>query len=108
MRQKRHQEYFTSADADILSGTPLEVAPGKGVLTVRVASTVNTATIAISSNGKAGQICPAIGAVHRANGEVRMNEDSPFIIPVDKGDRVTVSLGGTTGTSYVTIGWLGV
>lgn len=92
-------EVHTGADADALNGTELETMPGDGLLTVRAASTVNTATLLVQSpNQPAVSVARAITL--RANGEIR-SYDVPWIIAVTEGERVTIGLGGTTGTVFL-------
>lgn len=87
----------TAADADALSGTDLERAPGPGVLSVWSASTVNTATLTSvvgGANVVRGQVIPL-----RTNGVPNINEDPPmFSLVVNGGEKIVVNLGGTTGT----------
>ncbi len=86
----------TAANADFLAGTEIEFAPGDGVYIVRAASTVNTATLAVSGN-RTPVVSSARAVTLRANGEVRAY-DVPWIVPVTEGEKVTIALAGTTGT----------
>lgn len=89
----------TGADADALSGTDLERAPGAGLLQVWVASTVNTATLTAVVGGDniiRNQVIPL-----RTNGVPNTNEDPPQIeLAVLGGEKIVVNLGGTTGTIH--------
>jgi hypothetical protein len=89
----------TAADSDALSGTDLERTPGPGLLEIFVASTVNTATITLVVAGEnvvRAQVIPL-----RTNGVPNINEDEPMAqIPVIGGEKVVVTLGGTTGTIH--------
>lgn len=88
--------FLTAANADILGGSEMEFAPGNGVYVIRAASTVNTATLAV-----AGNVTPVVSSARavtlRANGEISA-VDTPWILPVTKGEKVTTALAGTTGT----------
>ncbi len=105
MRQIFFREVLTAADADVLNGSEIETAPGKGMYVLRAASTVNTATLAVSTPGQP-PISRARAITFRANGEVR-SEDNPWIVVVEKGDRVTAALAGTTGTVFIEATYLG-
>lgn len=105
MRQILYREVLTVADADVLNGSELETAPGNGVMVVRAASTVNTATLAVSSPGQPPVSQPRAVTL-RANAEI-LSEDTPWTITVVKGDRVTIALAGTTGTCYVESSYMG-
>jgi len=105
MRTLRVSAFPTAADADFLTGSELEFAPGAGVYTVRAASTVNTATLAVSGNR--GPIVSAARAITlRANGEIR-SYDPPWVVVVRKGEKVTIALAGTTGTVGLVVDYLG-
>ncbi len=95
-RTLNFSQFPTSADADILAGSELEFAPGKGVYIIRAASTVNTATLAVSGN-KSPVVSSARAITLRANGLVEA-VDVPWILPVKSGEKVTCALAGTTGT----------
>lgn len=89
----------TAADSDALSGTDLERVPGPGVLSVWIASTVNTATVTAVVGGAnllRSQVIPL-----RTNGVPNVNEDPPaFSVLAEGGEKVVVNLGGTTGTIH--------
>lgn len=98
-------QVLTGANADSLNGTELETMPGNGLLTVRAASTVNTATLLVQSpNQPATSIARAITL--RANAEIR-SYDVPWIVVVEEGERVTLGLGGTTGTVFLDATYVG-
>jgi len=105
MREIFFREVLTGADADVLNGSEIETAPGHGMYVIRAASTVSTATLAVASPGKP-EVSKARAITLRANGEVRA-EDTPWMVVVRKGDRVVVSLAGTTGTVHVEAAFLG-
>jgi len=105
MREIFFREVFTGADTDVFNGSEIETAPGTGVYVVRAASTVSTATLAVSSPSRP-EVSKARTVTLRANGEVRA-EDTPWMVVVSKGDRVTVALAGTTGTVHVEGVYLG-
>ncbi len=105
MRALTFRKTFTAVDADILAGSELEFAPGDGVYTVRAASTVNTATLAVSGNR--GPIVSSARAIMlRANGEIT-EDDAPWLVPVEMGEKVTLALAGTTGTVFVEAQYVG-
>lgn len=105
MRTIVYSEVHTGADVDALDGTELENMPGDGLLTIRAASTVNTATLLVQSpNQPAVSVARAITL--RANGEIR-SYDTAWVLSVVKGERVTVGLGGTTGTVYLLATFVG-
>lgn len=105
MRQIHFRVVLTAADVDVLNDSEIETAPGDGMYVIRAASTVSTATLAVSTPGRP-EISKARTISLRANGEVRA-EDSPWIAVVEKGDRVVVALAGTTGTVHVESSYLG-
>lgn len=105
MRQIQFRSTFTGGDADVLNDSEIETSPGAGMYVIRAASTVNTATLAVSSPGQP-TISPARAITFRANGEIR-SEDSPWIVVTEKGDRVIVALAGTTGTVFVEAMYMG-
>jgi len=105
MRQIFFREVLTAVDADVLNGSEIETAPGRGMYVIRAASTVSTATLAVSSPGRP-EVSKARAITLRANGEVRA-EDTPWIVNVGRGERVVVSLAGTTGTVHVEASYLG-
>lgn len=96
VRTLNFSQFPTSADPDILAGTELEYAPGNGVYVIRAASTVNTATLAVSGV-RTPVVSSARAVTLRANGEVRAY-DVPWILPIRKGEKVICALAGTTGT----------
>lgn len=97
---KVYREVLTSGDTDILAGSELEFAPGDGVYLVRAASTVNTALLRANANRHPTVSDVARAIILRANGEI-LAEDSPWVLPVDQGEKVVIALSGTTGTAYV-------
>lgn len=105
MRTIKYAEVHTGTDADVLDGTELETMPGSGLLTVRAASTVNTATLDIQSSVNPAQ-SNARAITLRANGEIRAY-DSAWVMPVEVGERVIIGLAGTTGTVYIEAEWVG-
>jgi len=90
------QAFPTAANADMFAGSELENAPGDGVYIIRAASTVNTATLAVSGN-RSPVVSSARSITLRANGEIRAY-DIPWILPVTEGEKVVAALAGTTGT----------
>lgn len=95
-RTLNFNEFPTSADPDLMAGSEMEFAPGNGVYVIRAASTVNTATLAVSGN-RTPVVSSARSITLRANGEVSA-VDTPWILPVEKGEKVIAALAGTTGT----------
>lgn len=96
MRVLNFSEFLTAVDVDILAGSEMEFAPGNGVVTIRAASTVNTATLAV--NAVDSPIASSARAITlRANGEV-LSQDVPWQLKVKKGEKIVAALGGTTGT----------
>lgn len=104
-RTLNFSSFPTSADADILAGSEMEFAPGNGVYITRAASTVNTATLAVSGN-RSPVVSSARSITLRANGEIRAY-DVPWILPVTEGEKVTLALAGTTGTVGVSSQYVG-
>lgn len=105
MRSIKYAEVHTSADPDVLNGTELETMPGSGLVTIRAASTVNTATLDVQTPEQP-LVSQARAITLRANGENRAY-DSAWVLAVGKGERVIIGLGGTTGTVYVEVTWVG-
>jgi len=97
--------FLTAVNADILTGSELEFSPGNGLYIVRVASTVNTATLAANGN-RSPVVSSARAITLRANGETRA-EDTPWIVRTVRGEKVTLALAGTTGTVGVFVQYVG-
>jgi len=95
----------TAVDADLLAGSELEFAPGNGVYIVRAASTVNTATLALSGNRSPVQSVARLIPL-RANGECRA-EDEPRVLAVEQGEKIVAALAGTTGTVQTYFKYMG-
>jgi len=106
MKTREFSAFDTAADADLLAGSELEFAPSDGIYVCRFASTVNTATIACSTNGQAGLINPARAITLRANAEIQ-TIDPTWHIPVMKGEKVILALAGTTGTVQTHVDFVG-
>lgn len=104
-RTLNFSEFPTSADPDLFAGTEIEFAPGDGVYVIRAASTVNTATLAVSGN-RSPVVSSARSITLRANGEIRAY-DVAWILPVTEGEKVTAALAGTTGTVGVSGQYVG-
>lgn len=96
MRTLNFSEFLTAVDTDIMQGSEMEFAPGNGVYIIRAASTVNTATLAVSGN-RSPVVSSARAVTLRANGLVEA-VDVPWILPVTEGEKVIAALAGTTGT----------
>jgi hypothetical protein len=91
----------TAADSDVFSGTEIDQPAGDGYALYWVASTVNTATIEVPQFNHA----PGKTALvrKRTDGIPSIEDDPCFVIPIRKGSRPIVSLGGTTGTVHHTL-----
>jgi len=96
---------FTAVDTDVLNDTELETAPGDGVYIIRGASTVATATLQVVPE-EGPPVSRARVLQLRANAEIR-SEDPPWIVEVSDAERVTMGLGGTTGTARLSILYVG-
>jgi len=96
---------LTAVDADVLSASELENAPGNGVYIIRAASTVATATLAVAGV-RGAKVSSARLLTLRANGEVRA-EDMPWLVLVQAGERVLVEIAGTTGTIHIEVTYIG-
>jgi len=96
MRTLVYNEFLSSGDADILSGSEMEFAPGDGVYVIRAASTVNSATLAVNGN-RSPIVSSARSIILRAGPESRA-EDQPWVVAVQAGEKVVAALAGTTGT----------
>lgn len=105
MRTIKFSGVFTGADTDIFNDTELETMPGMGLVTIRAASTVNTATLDIQSPSQPST-SRARAITLRANGEIRAY-DSAWVLAVEDDERVIVGLAGTTGTVFVEATWVG-
>lgn len=106
MRQIMVTLYETTT-GEKLGGTVLATAPGPGRVTVRAASSVNTATLSLSGmkdNPTGGQ---AQAIKLRANGEIRTNEDTPWQFIVNGGETLGLTIGGTPGTIGLQVEWMG-
>jgi len=105
IRMKFYREILTAVDGDILAGSELEFAPGAGVYVIRAASTVSTATLQVT-----GADSPSVSSLRtitlRANGEVRA-EDTPWLLPVTAGEKITIELAGTTGSVHLECAFFG-
>ncbi len=80
----------TADDADALSGTDLESAPGAGVMQIYVISTQQDSVYSISAGGQI--IVRAQQATLRANAEPRINEDPVVSFPVGGGEKIVLNL----------------
>jgi len=100
-----YAEVLTGVDVDILAGSELEFAPSRGVYVIRACSTVNSAFLAVSGN-RSPVVSTARSITLRANAETRA-EDAPWVAAVGRGEKLTISLSGTTGTCYVVVTFLG-
>jgi len=95
----------TAADTDVLSGTDLDPMPGPGFLRVWMASTVATATVTASMPEQ--NFTRAAKLVLRSGGVPDNDRDTPVVItPTAAGEKLTINLGGTTGTCYTHARWL--
>ena len=100
-----YAEVLTGADTDVLAGSELEFAPSRGLYIIRAASTVNSAFLAVSGN-RSPVVSTARSITLRANGETRA-EDAPWVAAVGRGEKLTIALSGTTGTTYIVVSFLG-
>lgn len=89
----------TAVNTDVLAGSPL-ASPGQGVLVILVASTVNTATISVTTN--AGKQVDADPVELWANG-VPPGTQVPYVIPIVGADKPVIAIGGTTGTWHAVV-----
>jgi len=97
----------TSADTDVLSGTDLDPIPGPGFLRVWMASTVATATISASMPEQ--NFTRSAALILRSGGAPNIDQDTPVVeSATDAGEKLTINLGGTTGTVYTHARWLSV
>jgi hypothetical protein len=88
--QKVVVKRLTASNSDVLANSDIEAAPRKGVFSIRAASTAATETMSIHSNGFAGIVTTDASIQMRANAEVR-SYDQAYVIPVLKGDKVTIN-----------------
>ncbi len=105
MRSIVYREVLTGSDADVLNGSELETSPGHGTYVIRVASTVNTALLAVQTPNQPAVSQPRAITL-RANGEIQ-SLDSPWVVVVRPGSRVICALSGTTGTVYFECVYMG-
>jgi len=97
----------TGADTDVLSGTDLDPMPGPGLIRVWMGSTVNTATVTASMPEQNFTRSAAI--VLKTSGVPVIDQDTPVVeSATDAGEKLTLNLGGTTGTVYTVARWLSV
>lgn len=92
---------FTATSTDALSGTQLVNSPGNGEYHIYIASSVNTATLSITKPG--GQAATSDTIALWVNGVPPIDSCLPYVVPVVKGDKVVVSIGGTTGNIYMVV-----
>lgn len=92
-------KFFSAVNTNCLSGSVLETIPTDGTLVISIASSVNTATIAIN----AGQLGAALADNVElwANGVPPLKDAAAYRIPVRAGVKPIVALGGTTGNVYM-------
>ena len=103
MAQVRRFDAFvkdTSADTDVLAGTVLDKMPIAGTLTIRIASTVNTATVAINATLSPSPSEGAANVVPFITNGVPITTSPFYRMYVAKDEKITVNLGGTTGTVH--------
>lgn len=91
----------TAVSSDILSGTDLDQPLSDGVAYVWCASTVNTATLEVAQPGHSPGNTNLIQK--RTDGIPECNAQLPWKIPLRKGKRPVVVLGGTTGTVHFVV-----
>jgi hypothetical protein len=93
----------TGANADILSGSSLDPFPSDGFARVYAASTVNTATISVEPSAHPNPTGTGTQFVTKAaNAEIR-SYNPHWETPVRGGEKVAISIAGTTGTTGVWI-----
>lgn len=98
-------QQFTSTQDDLLAGTELETFPGDGIIVVRAASTVTTATLAgqVVGQNTVSQARP----IAKDAGPVTHAYDRSWVLRGNAGNRTKVDLGGTTGTVKVDATFIG-
>ncbi len=95
---------FTAVNTDCLSGTSLDQPPADGSLFLQARSTVNTATITGPQyNAQEGR---TMLLKKGTDGIPNATEDPWWVVPVNKGKRPVIVLGGTTGTVHLCVGFI--
>lgn len=95
------EKEFTATNTDMLASTDLDSPPYNGVMIIYCASTVNTATLEAPQPDHQPGMTMLLRK--RTDGIPNITDDPPVIIPVVKGKRPTLVLGGTTGTVHLTV-----
>ncbi len=90
-----------AADSDVFAGTEADQPKADGHALLWCASTVNTATVEVPQIGHDPGKTALIRK--RTDGIPSIQDDPCFKIPVAKGSRPVVSVGGTTGTIHSTL-----
>lgn len=89
----------TATNTNVFSGTELDTPLANGVMYLRVASTVNTATIEVPQFGHKTGYTQLI-VKNATDGIPKAQDVLPFVIPFVRGNTPIVILGGTTGTCH--------
>lgn len=89
----------TADDADFLDATDLANIPSAGVLTVYASSTQDDTLITITGPGSE-PVVRSQAILLRANGEIRANEDVPYVVPVFQGGHYIVDVNVQTAATY--------
>lgn len=98
-------QQFTAVQADLLDGTDLETFPGTGVMLVRAASTVTTATLAGRVVG--GDNARGPQPIAKDSGPRTSTQDRVLLLRGVAGQKAVVDLAGTTGTVKVDVTYMG-
>ncbi len=88
----------TGADTDVFSGTEADQPKSNGVGLYWAASTVNTATVEVPQAGHDPGKTSLLQK--RTDGIPTVSDQLPFKVPIQKGVRPVIALGGTTGTVH--------
>lgn len=92
---------FSAASTDMLSGTDLDQPESNGRAIAFLGSSVSTATLEIAMPGHSPGNTNYV--LKRTDGIPLLNSDPGYSIPIAKGKRPILILGGTTGTCVLIV-----
>lgn len=94
--------YYGSADnANVLTGSDLQSAPGPGVLLVYSACTGTDTKISVSAPPEVPM--RSANMIVRPNAEVKLSDDIPVVVPLAGGEQITIAVDITAASNYQVI-----
>ena len=90
--------FMTADNTDVLDGTDLDSMPGGGLLVIRAASTQNDTLLTITAPNQEAPI-RARAMILRANAEIRLNEDEPYVVGMMQGGHAVIAIDVVTAAT---------